>query len=168
MRYFGPALVLPLSESGIKISLESSDLVDAELVWNNSDFLDNKFVVFLDSRGDLINRCSSGLFIGGHFLTGDERDLLFAKNIQLFSLRSVYEDVFSVCDSVMELARVFPDFILCINSRIVDDVGGLSVRDVLYFVQRLRILKNYSGALVIGDESFASKLLAESSKPHNH
>ncbi|MBW3016340.1 hypothetical protein KY309_01890 [Candidatus Woesearchaeota archaeon] len=170
MKYFGPEIILPLSESGFSPSLQKVDnIADAELVLADdvSGFLKDKDVVLFSADASLLNSCRNGVLLGGHFLSGKEREFLKAKNIKFFPVNSIiHEGISNVCDAVMEASRSFSSFCLCVSLSVVELPGGLSVRELLYFLQRLRVLKNYSCACVLGSPSvLTGKLLSELAKP---
>lgn len=172
MRFFGPDIALPLCESGVSPSLERVDSIsDAELVLGSEDevssFLTDKNVVLFSADSELLNSCKDSVLVGGHFLSGQEREFLKAKNIKFFSMSSIsHEGISNICDVLMEYSRVFPSFCLCVSLSVVELPGGLSVRELLYFLQRLKVLKNYSCACVVGSSSvLTGKLLSELAKP---
>lgn len=166
MKYFGPEIKLPLSESGIAPLIERADLSSAELVLGNLD-LSGKNVVLFSADGQLLRQPDDVILVGGHYLSGSEREFLKARNIRFFSLHSVVQEgIANVCDALMESCNSWSSLHICISLSILDLPGGLSVRELLYFVQRLRMLKNYSSANVIGSPSvLTAKLLAELAKP---
>ena len=84
----------------------------------------------------------------------DEKELEFIKEnkIKLFDMKKVAENKEEVCDTIMEIAREFKNLYLSLDIDVVDpsfapgtgylEVGGISGRELIYFVQRLRLLKN--------------------------
>jgi arginase family enzyme len=162
MKYFGPEVKLPLSESGIAPVIEHADISSAELVLGSVD-LSGRNVVLFSADGELLRQPDDVILVGGHYLSGSEREFLKARNIRFFSLHSVVQEgIANVCDALMECARGWPSLHVCISLSVLELPGGLSVRELLYFLQRLRMLKNYSSANVIGDENvLTAKLLSE-------
>ncbi len=82
-----------------------------------------------------------------------ERKLREKKRIRVFTMKQIMENgMASVCDSVMELANRWDEIHLSIDIDILDpafapgnghpEPGGLSVRELLYFIQRIKRLKN--------------------------
>lgn len=170
MRYFGPELKLPLSESGVAPLIEHvDDVSDAELVLGSADLF-GKNVVLFSADGVLLRSPDNVILVGGHYLSGSEREFLKARDVRFFSLHSVVQEgIANVCDALMESAREWPSLHVCISLSILELPGGLSVRELLYFVQRLRMLKNYSSANVIGSPSaLTAKLLSELVKSPQH
>jgi len=169
MKFFGPDIKLPLSESGLAPLIERADLSVAELVLGSVD-LSGRNVVLFSADGELLRLPDNVILVGGHYLSGSEREFLKARNIRFFSLHSVVQEgIANVCDGLMECARGWPSLHVCISLSILELPGGLSVRELLYFLQRLRMLKNYSSANVIGSSSaLAAKLLAELVKSPQH
>ncbi|VVB81053.1 Uncharacterised protein [uncultured archaeon] len=165
MRYFGPD-GLPLSESGVSLIERVENVSVAELVLGSVD-LSKKNVVLFSADGELLRSAENVILVGGHYLSGQEREFLKAHDIRFFSLHSVvHEGIVNVCDALMECARGWPSMHICISLSILELPGGLSARELLYFIQRLRLLKNYSSANVIaGFSPLSAKLLAELAKP---
>jgi hypothetical protein len=163
MKFFGPEIKLPLSESGLAPLIERvSDVSVAELVLGSVD-LSGRNVVLFSADGEFLRQPDDVILVGGHYLSGSEREFLKARNIRFFSLHSVVQEgIANVCDALMECARGWPSLHVCISLSVLELPGGLSVRELLYFLQRLRMLKNYSSANVIGSPSvLTAKLLAE-------
>jgi len=82
-----------------------------------------------------------------------EMDFLIEKKIQFFDMKSVFEfGINNLCDTLMELARKFSKLYLSIDIDVADpafapgtgfcEPGGLSSRELIYLIQRLRNLKN--------------------------
>jgi hypothetical protein len=172
MRYFGSDLNIPLQESGIMPNIEVAPLDSAELLLGSKgeviSFLANKQtgVILFDVTGELMRPLGhfNIILVGGHQMSGQEREFIKARNIQVFQTSSVLQEgIANICDAVMEAANKWPQLHVCVNLSILDQqTGGLATRELLYFLQRLRILKNYSTASVIGEASqLTAKLLSE-------
>lgn len=166
MKYFGPELTLPLQESGRAIKVERvSSAEGADVVFGEVPSVEG--AVVFDATGESLEKIRPpAVLVGGHYLSGKAREQLAAKNVQLFSLQSVMLEGFAnVCDAVMESAREWPEVRVVISLSVIDASefpGGLSVRELLYFVQRLRKLKNYAGGAVVGAPvAAAAKIVAE-------
>ncbi len=175
MKYFGPDLNIPLQESGIMPNIEVAPLDSAELLLGSKDdvifSLANKQtgVILFDSTGEFMRPLGhfNIILVGGHQMSGQEREFIKARNIQIFPTSSVLQEgIANICDAVMEAANKWPQLHVCVNLSILDQqTGGLTTRELLYFLQRLRILKNYSTASVIGESSqLTAKLLSELAK----
>jgi len=88
-----------------------------------------------------------------------ELEFIKQKGITLISMDVLQEDLFGVCDLVMERARSASGFYLSIDIDSVDpayapgtdylEPGGLSSRDLIYFVKRLSLLDNFKGADIV-------------------
>ena len=176
MKYFGPQIQLPLQESGISPKIERSSSDDAELILGTPaevlSFLKktDSVIILFDATGALLRSLDKVILVGGHYLSGQEKEVLRARNIQLFSLQSIMQEgIANICDVLMESANTFPSVHICVSTSILDSQqfpGGLSARELLYFLQRLRVLKNYLTASVTGDASpLTAKLLSELAKP---
>lgn len=110
-----------------------------------------------------------------------ELDYIKQKGITLISMDVLQEDLQGVCDLVMERARGASGFYISIDIKSVDpayapgvsdiEPGGMSSRDLIYFVKRLSLLKNLRGADIVEIDSdkdlngitlkLGAKLLAE-------
>lgn len=86
----------------------------------------------------------------------DQQELDFIKNmgIKVYSMKHVFDvGVQNVCDGIMEQARQWPALYICFDIDAVDpafapgtgyrEPGGLSAREMIYFAQRLKLLKNF-------------------------
>jgi len=82
-----------------------------------------------------------------------EMEFIAAKKIKFFDMKSIFEfGIRNLCDTLMENARDFRKLYLSIDIDVVDpafapgtgfcEPGGLSSRELVYLVQRLRNLKN--------------------------
>jgi len=86
-----------------------------------------------------------------------EADAMRARKagVQLYPMRVLIEDLLSACDGLMEIALQWRSVQLVIFARVLDPAfvktehpshGGLQTRELLYFIARLKLLRNYSGA----------------------
>lgn len=104
-----------------------------------------------------------------------EHTFLRELKIKYFPMQAVHESISAVCDAVMENANSWPHCHVLISLDVVDPafvsvprpaVGGMTSRELLYFVQRLRFLRNYSSAGLVDFEKsvpLAEKILTECS-----
>lgn len=172
MKYFGSDLNIPLQESGVAPNIEVSPLDSAELLLGSKEeiisFLANRQtgVILFDSSGELLRPLGhfNVILVGGHQMSGQEREFVKARNIQVFQISSILQEgIANICDAVMEAANQWPQLHVCVNLPVLDQqTGGLTTRELLYFLQRLRVLKNYAAASVIGSPSpLTAKLLSE-------
>jgi len=139
---------------------------------------DNPLLIVFDSRGDCLNLegefpndrswlrgliengfdGSRVVLIGGRNISIDEMKFLKKNKVTLIGMDVLQEDLSEVCDIVMERARGSSGFYLSLGMNVVDpsgvpggvelDVGGLSSRDLIYFIKRLNRLDNFKGASV--------------------
>ena len=183
MKYFGPEVKLPLCETGLAPHVErATGIDDAELVLGSREDVErfmryqNAGIILFDATAELlqsINR-DKAILVGAHALTGKDREFLSAHKVRYFSMNSMtMEGMANICDTIMEHAHQWPNLHIAVSSSVLDSAfspvgnpGGLSSRELLYFLQRLRLLKNYTTASVIGESNpLTSKLLAELAVP---
>jgi arginase family enzyme len=89
----------------------------------------------------------------------EEKKFIKQKEITLISMDVLQEDLHGVCDMVMERARVSGGFYVSIDIDCVDPAfapgtsslapGGISSRDLIYFIKRLSLLSNFRGADIV-------------------
>jgi arginase len=111
----------------------------------------------------------------------NELEFINKHKITLISMGVLQEDLQGVCDLVMERARSANGFYVSIDIDAVDpahapgvayaEPGGMSSRDLIYFMKRLNLLDNFRGADIVEinpDKDFneitvklGAKLLAE-------
>ncbi|MDD5650526.1 MAG: arginase family protein [Candidatus Nanoarchaeia archaeon] len=84
----------------------------------------------------------------------DPKELEFIKenNIKYFNMSKIEDNIENACNNIMEIAINFKTLYLSLDIDVVDpafapgtgylEVGGLSSRDLIYFIQRIRLLKN--------------------------
>ena len=88
-----------------------------------------------------------------------ELEFIKENKITLISMDVLQEDLHGVCDLVMERARRSGGFYISIDVDSVDpahapgvaypEAGGMSSRDLIYFVKRLSLLDNFRGADIV-------------------
>ena len=88
-----------------------------------------------------------------------EIEYLQKNNIKFYTARQLDLDRDNICDSIMEKTREFSDLYLSIDIDFLDpafapgtgymEPGGSSTRDLLYFVQRLKLLKNLKAVDIV-------------------
>jgi arginase family enzyme len=114
------------------------------------------------------------ILVGFRDLTLEEFSFLKQHNIRNFSMQSMtMESMSAVCDGVMEVASKWASTYISISLDVLDPAfatvgkpspGGLAARELLYFIQRLRMLRNFLAADVVDFESspeLSAKLLSE-------
>jgi arginase family enzyme len=89
----------------------------------------------------------------------NELEFIKQNKITLISMDVLQEDLSGVCDLVMERARSSNGFYTSIDIDAVDpgfapavaypEPGGMSSRDLIYFVKRLSLLDNFRGADIV-------------------
>jgi len=99
------------------------------------------------------------ILIGSRDLSDEEKNFLKKNKITLISMDVLQEDLNEVCDLVMERARSSGGFYISIdidavepgNAPGVNDIspGGLSSRELIYFIKRLSLLDNFRGADIV-------------------
>lgn len=119
-------------------------------------------VVLFDSDPDIDEFSAKGLvFVGAHRKLG-------------FSMREIsFEGVHAVCDSVMAAAKDFPNLLIVVSGRVLDRAfcegsppGGLSTRELMYFLNRLSLLQNARSVLFRDcDSVLQDKLKSALAKP---
>ena len=117
-------------------------------------------VILFDSRINLalLSELGKDVAIVGcrHF---SEADAARAKTlgVHLYPMRLLIEDLSSACDGLMELALQWRSVQIVIHARVLDPVfvktehpshGGLQTRELFYFIERLKLLRNYQGGRV--------------------
>lgn len=95
------------------------------------------------------------IIIGIRNWDGQEKEFLELNKIKYFNMKQLSNNK-RVCDTVMELIRKWPSFYLSIDIDVVDpafapgtgypEPGGLSSRELINFLQRIKILKNFGMA----------------------
>ncbi len=109
------------------------------------------------------------VLIGSRNLSLEERNFIKKEGITLIKLDLIQEDINEVCDLIMERARTSSGFFISIDIDCVDpafapgvtnpEPGGLSSREIIYFIKRLKLLNNFRGADI--NETNISKDLNE-------
>lgn len=95
--------------------------------------------------------------VGLQNIDDEERKFADAHKIKTISAKQIFADgIHEVCDSLMETARAWPSLYVSVDIDAVDpahapavaypEPGGLSSRELLYFLQRLSLLKNFKAA----------------------
>jgi arginase family enzyme len=84
--------------------------------------------------------------------TTEESAYLKDANIKVFDMKSIFNNIENSCDAIMESVRDFDALYISIDIDVLDpafapgtdviEPGGLSARELIYFIQRLKNLKN--------------------------
>lgn len=89
----------------------------------------------------------------------EESEFIKQHGITLISMDVLQEDLQGICDMVMERARASGGFYVSIDIDCVDpafapgtaflEPGGISSRELIYFIKRLSLLNNFKGADIV-------------------
>lgn len=93
------------------------------------------------------------ILIGLRNWDGQEKEFLELNKIKFFTMKHIFsQGIDNICDTVMENVRKWSSFYLSIDIDAVDpafapgtgyqEPAGLSSRELIYFIQRLKLLKN--------------------------
>ncbi len=100
------------------------------------------------------------ILVGIRSCDKQEIDFLKTHNIRYFTMKQIaQEGIQQICDIIMENARLWSDLYLSVDIDAVDpgmapgtgycEPGGLASRELLYCIQRLRLLKNLSAVDIV-------------------
>ena len=100
------------------------------------------------------------IIVGTRATAKEELDFIKKQGIKNFPMKEIAADgVQSVCDAVMAAAREFGALYISVDIDAVDpafapgtgyiEPGGLTSRELLYFLQRLKLLKNFKAMDVV-------------------
>jgi len=99
------------------------------------------------------------ILIGAREMSFEEKEFLKENKVNVIGMDVLFEDIEGVCDLVMERARKSEGFYVSIDADVVEpgnclgvnDIspGGLSSRELIYFIKRLSLLKNFRGADIV-------------------
>ncbi len=98
--------------------------------------------------------------VGLQNIDEEERKFADLHKIKTISAKQIFADgAHEICDSLMETARAWPSLYVSVDIDVVDpahapavaypEPGGLSSRELLYFIQRLTLLKNFKAADIV-------------------
>jgi len=98
------------------------------------------------------------ILIGTRNIWPEERKFIEEKGIKVIGMKDIQEERQIICDILMEKARDFALYISvdidCIDPAFAPgtgylEPGGFSSRELIYFLQRLTILKNFKSADIV-------------------
>jgi len=100
------------------------------------------------------------ILIGIRNWHSEEMDFLKKNKIKFFNMKEVSrEGISDVCDRVMSYAKEFGGLYISVDIDAVDpafapatgyiEPGGLTSRELIYFLQRLKLLKNFRGGDIV-------------------
>lgn len=141
------------------------------------DSFEKPFLIVFDAHGDcktggksmheewlreIVEEGFSGaniVLISARNLNGEEISFLKENNVKIVSMKTIQDDLEGVCDAVMERARNSEAVYITLDIDAVDpafapgtgvlEPGGLTSREIIYFLQRLALLKNFKSADVV-------------------
>ncbi len=93
------------------------------------------------------------ILVGVRNVSKNEKEFLEKNRIKVFYMKDIFDsDVKEICDIIMEVCNKFNNLYLSIDIDVVDpafapgvgylESGGLTSNEILYFVRRLKLLKN--------------------------
>ncbi len=99
------------------------------------------------------------ILVGVRDLSMGDRDYLKENGVVIIGMDVLQEDREGVCDLIMERAKDSEGFYLSLDVRVLDpafapgvndlEPGGLSSRELIYFVKRLSLLENFRGGDIV-------------------
>lgn len=131
-------------------------------------FSDNPgLIIFSAKPNNFNNLLENGLkpnnliFVGARKWTTEEMNMLREKKIKVYPMKEIIaEGIHEIPDSIMSVAKDFSELYVSIDISVVDPCfapgvsfsvpGGLSSRELLFFIQRLKNLKNLKMADIAG------------------
>ena len=98
-------------------------------------------------------KASNVILVGIRNSDPEELRFIHEKKINIFPMKEIgFEGKESICDDIMSLAKNFDSLYLSIDIDAVDpafapgtgyaEVGGLTSRELIYFIQRIKLIKN--------------------------
>lgn len=114
------------------------------------------------------------LFAGTRAWGRENHALMKTRNIRQYPMHEMMQEgINEMCDAVMAAAKDYPALYVSIDASVLDpavntassEPGGMSTRELLYFIRRLRLLKNLSAADIVGIKEenavLGAKILSE-------
>jgi arginase family enzyme len=100
------------------------------------------------------------VLVGVRSCTPAEQDYLKTSRVRVITMKNIFEHgIQNVCDGLMESVRGWQGLYVSIDVDVVDpacapgtsypEPGGFTSRELLYVIQRLRLLKNFSVADIV-------------------
>ncbi len=99
------------------------------------------------------------ILVGARNIWPEEVKFLKDKGVKIIRMQSIKEDIEGVCDLLMEKARKHDALYISVDIDALDpssapgtgylEHGGISSREMIYFLQRLCLLKNFTAADVV-------------------
>ena len=101
----------------------------------------------------------SVILVGTRDVGEEELEFIKKNKINIIKMDILQEDLAGICDLIMERARNSSGFYISIDIDCVDpafapgacdiEPGGLSSRELIYFIKRLSLLENFKGADIV-------------------
>jgi len=99
------------------------------------------------------------ILVGLRNWDGNEFKFLKENRIRYYRMKDLFNNYEEICDAVMEKAREFDGLYLSVDVDVADcgiapgtgyiEPGGMTSRELLYFLQRLKLLKNLKAVDVV-------------------
>ncbi len=99
------------------------------------------------------------ILVGIRNIDRKEQQYIKEKRIKCYPMKDLRGNVEESCDTIMEIARQFDALYISIDIDVVDpgqapgtgyiEPAGMEARDLIYFVQRLKLLKNLKRADIV-------------------
>lgn len=163
------------SESGagmfFEISSDKTKIDDSIVLLEENEFPSGYGLIVISSKIDrkILNRKDAVVFGLSEYSRNDLRQLE-TNRIRTFTMKQMTElGIEEAADLVMESAMQFTRLCLSINLDCLDKafysegaVGGMTTRELIYVVQRIKLMKNLKTAEIAGnDKDIAAKLVSE-------
>jgi arginase family enzyme len=159
------------SSAFFEISSETANAEDSIVLRKENEFPSGYGLIVISSGIDkkILARKDAVVF-GISEYSRDELKQLEANKIRAFTMKQITElGIDEAADLVMESAMQFPKLCLSINLDCLDKafypdgaVGGMATRELIYLVQRIKLMKNLKTAEISGsDEGITAKLVRE-------
>lgn len=111
------------------------------------------------------------LFIGLNLFQKEDLDFLNRNKTKCFSMKEIsQEGVYEISEAVMSVAKNFKEIFCLVNTSVLDSAfcpegnpGGLTPRELIYFIQRIKKLVNFKEFILIKEkiDPLMFKLLSE-------
>lgn len=99
------------------------------------------------------------ILVGARNIWSGEREFLNKNKIQVFGMKQIHESKEDICDIIMEKVRLGDGFYISIDIDVLDpafapgtgylEPGGMTSRELIYFLQRLLLLNNFKGGDIV-------------------
>ncbi len=100
------------------------------------------------------------LLVGVQHWTHGEYLFLRTNNLYFYPLREITAEKEDSCDAIMSAVNDSERLHIHINESVFDETG-MTARELLYFIHRLRLLKSIKSVSFQGNKAFAVKIMSE-------